>query len=245
MESIQIHLNSENADIIQNYNTDASFFLPNLNINSQHEIYLSVQNATIPYSFYQINSTNNFIKYTINGFSDIYNLYIPYGNYNINEIISFLNSNMTGFISSYNVKQNNITITNSNNYNWQFMSASTCSCLGFSYPSYSLNYSITSSCVNLNPISYINILSNYKTKSFIKKVGISNPDFNLLCSFPIEVNRNSLIIYNNKNNFKTNTYTNNLNQLQIKITDNNGNLLNLNGLNWELTIQFDIIKFTE
>jgi hypothetical protein len=244
MESIQIYLNSLNADIIQNINTDATFYLPNLNISNQHEIYISVQSCSIPYSFYQINTTNNFIKYTINGFQDIYDLYIPVGNYNINELITFLNSNMSGFTTTYNVKQNNITITNNNNYNWQFMSASTALILGFNYPSYSTNYSITSNNINLNPISYINILTNYKTKSFIKKIGVNNPDFNLLCSFPIEINRNGIIIYKNINNLKINTYTNNLNQLQIKITDNYGNLINLNGSNWDLIIQFDIIKFT-
>lgn len=245
MDKIQIHLNSQNADIIQNYNSDAIFYLPNLNISTQHEIYLSVQSCSIPYSFYQINNTNNLLKYTINGSSNIYNITIPQGNYNINELITYLNSNMTGFNVVYNVQQNTITITNTNNLNWQFMSASTCFPLGFLYPSYSSNFSITSNTINLSPINYINILCNYKTKSFIKISNLTNPDFNLLCSFPIEVNRNNLIIYKNKNNIKCNTYTNNLNQIEIKITDNNGNLLNLNGGEWDMTIQFDIINFTE
>jgi len=61
-ESIQIHLNSKFASSYNDNNTsDCNFSLPVIEIPSQHSIMLSVQHAIIPYSFYNINATNNVI----------------------------------------------------------------------------------------------------------------------------------------------------------------------------------------
>ena len=61
-ESIQIHLNSKYATSYNDGNlNDCNFFLPIIEAPSQHTILLSVQNAIIPYSFYNINSNNNHI----------------------------------------------------------------------------------------------------------------------------------------------------------------------------------------
>jgi hypothetical protein len=67
MESIQIYLNSLNADKYFNgSSSDCAFILPIIEIPDGFHIYLSVQKCLIPYSFYNINSTNNTLKYTAN-----------------------------------------------------------------------------------------------------------------------------------------------------------------------------------
>ena len=81
-ESFQIYLNSSNADSI--VNNSYTFILPNLEIADGNYIYLSVQYASIPYSFYNINSTNNLLNYTLNSVS--YSITITSGNYNITKI---------------------------------------------------------------------------------------------------------------------------------------------------------------
>ena len=60
LESIQITLNSKYASqYINGSHSSCTFYLPVIEIPVQHHIYLSVQNANIPYSFYNINSSNN------------------------------------------------------------------------------------------------------------------------------------------------------------------------------------------
>jgi hypothetical protein len=40
-------------------------------------------------------------------------------------------------------------------------------------------------------------------------------------------------------------YVNKLDQIQVRIIDNNGVLINLNGIQYQMTLQLDCIKFTE
>ena len=79
MESIQIYLNSQNADILNNGNiSDAEYTLPPIEIPDGFHIYLSVQNVTIPYSFYNINDSNNLLSYTSS--NDLLGAYVNYYN---------------------------------------------------------------------------------------------------------------------------------------------------------------------
>ena len=114
-ESFQIYLNSKNADSSNNnlYN----FILPNLEIADGNYIYLSVQYASIPYSFYNINTTNNTLNYTLNAVN--YTVTITSGNYNITQLITFLKSSMSGFTISYNSLTNKITFSHST-YNFKY-----------------------------------------------------------------------------------------------------------------------------
>ena len=62
-ETIQVHLNSKYATSYNNGNiADCNFLLPNIEAEDGYYIHLSVLSAVIPYSFYNIDSTNYFIK---------------------------------------------------------------------------------------------------------------------------------------------------------------------------------------
>ena len=68
MESIQLYLNSNIADkYFDNNIANAEYILPLIEIPDGFHIYLSVVNCQIPYSFYNINSSNN-KKYVIINF---------------------------------------------------------------------------------------------------------------------------------------------------------------------------------
>ena len=59
-ESIQIHLNSKFAKTFNNlYYSDVDFDTNLIQVDDKYSIHLSVLNASIPYSFYNINSTKN------------------------------------------------------------------------------------------------------------------------------------------------------------------------------------------
>lgn len=239
MESFQVYINSKNAISVINYNYN--FNLPQIDVADNCYLFLSVQYASIPYSFYNVNVYNNLFIYSINDVS--YTLNIDVGNYNINQLIDYINNN-TDLVLSYNTLTNKITFTNSNN---EFILSKNSNCLelfGFKnnlIDYYSSNKSLTSVyCVNLLPIQMIYITTNYTTYNFNQ--GNSN-DLNILCAIPVNTSPNSLIIYKNENNYRTNLLINNINNISIKLLDQNNNNINLNGLDFNLVLQFDIIQF--
>jgi hypothetical protein len=60
VESLQIFLNSRYANQTVNDNpANSVYYLPVIEIPDGHHIYLSLQNANIPYSFYSITDKDN------------------------------------------------------------------------------------------------------------------------------------------------------------------------------------------
>ncbi len=243
MESFQIHLNSANADkIINNNNCDFEFYLPVIEIPSQCHIYVSVQHAVIPYTFYNVNSSNNVLKYSIN--SVISTVVITPGNYNVYNLSTFLSSHMSDFTISYDTISNSYTFTNSTN-DFTILSSSTClSLIGFitQDTTSSSRILISNRAVNLAQIRCICVNSNLKTNN-INKSSLNN--FSIIASIPINVSPYSIVSHANMNNFRVNTFTNIISSLSIKLTDQNGTLIDLNGSNWAMTLQFDVVDFVE
>jgi hypothetical protein len=244
IESIQIHFNSLYANTYNNgLTSDCNFYLNNvIEIPVQHTIYLSVINASIPFSFYNIDSTNNVLNYIINSVS--YSLVITPGNYNAIQLASFFNSNLSvGFTCTYNAIINKYTFTHTT-YDFSFLSTSTClQMLGFSTLLYSLSKTLTSSfCVNLQTKQCLCLVSNLDTGN-ISFCSMKSP--NVLCSIPICTQPNSNIVYVNQYSFRSNLFSNVLNYIKLKLVDQDMKAINLNGVHWTCTMQIDIIKFVE
>lgn len=243
MESIQLYLNSKIADKFYQNTTDCEFYFPMIEIPDGFYLYMSVQQVTIPYTFYNINSRNNVFSYLVNS-TNYFTFLINEGNYNINQLISFLKSNMPNFNIVYSEITGKITFSTNNLSQFEFLQESTClELLGFNK---NVLYSSTSSTiistnvVNLHPIKCINIQSNLNTYN-INKAMINNT--NILCCVPILSSPFSLITYSNDNNFKTNMFVNELSKIHIKLVDQDGNIINLNGNHFSITIQLDVVAF--
>jgi hypothetical protein len=106
-ESFQIYLNSKYASTYNNglYNSDCDYILPQIELPSDYQIYLSVQSAMFPYSFYNIDTYNNIIIikwYPIDNYSsgepipDNFNLTIPIGNYNSLQLATYITNTVLG-----------------------------------------------------------------------------------------------------------------------------------------------------
>jgi hypothetical protein len=249
MESLQLYLNSSNADkYLDNSKSHCEWILPMIEIPDGYHIYLSIQNCVIPYSFYNINSSNNqLIYYTNIQTTPIQNIVtIPEGNYNINQLITTLKSLMLlNFNITYNNINNKITFTYTSSF--YISSSSTISeIIGFVKETdhYSdVNFTLTSvNNINMHPIKCINIVSNLMTFNINKSFVNNN---SILCCIPINSQPYSLIEYHNTNNFRVNLFVNTISTIRIKLIDDNGNLLNLNGLNFSITIQLDIEAFRD
>lgn len=243
IENFQLHLSSNFADkIYSNNNADTEFYLPLIEIPSQYHLHVNVVHASIPFTFYNINSSNNVLNYSIEGTN--YSFIIAQGNYNVVNLKDYLMSNLPGFIITYSPITNKYTFTQ-DYYGFSFLNTSTClNILGFSQQTITSNgTSLTSTqSVNLNPIRCVCICSDLPSSNISLNSKNKN---NILCSIPITTQPNSIITYLNHNNFKINTYANVLSSIRIQLMDQDGNLLNLNGTNWSMTIQFDVIDFVD
>lgn len=245
IESIQIHLNSLKASsYINNSVSNCVFNIQTIEIPLQHTFYLSVKHANIPYSFYNIDNTNNILEYTANGQTTL--LTIDVGNYNAYQLANYFTNYMNNFTCTYNSITNKFTFTNAL-YDFVFSKYSSClNMLGFDNDTLyltSILKTLTSSfCVNLQTKQCICIASNFITGN-INSTDISTR--NILCSIPIATQPYSNIIYKNDGNFRNNLYTNVISQINLKLVDQNNNIIDLNGCHWSLTLQLDVIDFVD
>jgi hypothetical protein len=195
-----------------------------------------------------VNSSNNVLNYQLvipfPGTNISYSLVIPQGNYTANTMKTYLNTNLQNISVSYDSTTNKYKFANSQNNDFSFNStSSSLGLLGFSGQSTSTSYSLTSTqTINLNPIRCICVCTNLKTSNI--NINSKNKS-NIVCSIPITTQPNSIITYLNPNNFKINTYANIISSIKIQLMDQDGNLLNLNGANWTMTLQFDVIDFVD
>ena len=244
-ESLQIYLNSRYAtEVIDNNPANCVYYLPVIEIPDGHHIYLSLQSANIPYSFYSITSFDNTFTWGLTTApSNSYD--IPPGNYNITQLLNYLSGIMGAqYTLSYSSITSKITITHSTN-DFIIYADSFNHIIGFSKTTNTTSSGRTVTgrdCVNLNQIRAINVEVNFPTYN----VNVAQPyNQNILATIPVYVAPFSIITYTNNNNFRTNLYVNKLDQIQIRLLDNEGRLIDMNGIQYQMTMQLDCIKFTD
>ena len=244
LDTLQLYLNSNAADSYNNNsNSDVEFRLPLIEADSQCYINISVQNVSIPHSFYNCNSTNNILRYNLDHPNHIETIVIPPGNYNVNTLKTYLASVMPNFTITFNSTTNKYTFYH-HNREFTILSSSTClTLLGFK-----TNISLTSTartltstiCCDFATTKCILISSSFPSSNISKAI---NSDNNIIASFPVDVLPFGLLTYSNHNNYRFNTYANILSSITLRLTDQNGNLLDLNGCDWTITLQLDIIDY--
>jgi hypothetical protein len=241
--SVCLFLNSQTANsYVNGYTSECLFVLPSLLIPKKSNISVSVQTASIPYSFFNCDSFNDKFSYICNDIT--YDVTIPQGNYNVNTLITALKSIMGPLFNIvYNTLDNTYTFTNTI-YDFQLLASSTCfEMLGFkdniNYMSNTRTLKSTI-CINLFTIRNIYITSN---NFMLNNVNSSTPNnSSIICSIPIQSASGSIITYQNIFNVKNEVHnTHNLNLVHIKLTDQDGDILDLNGCHFSLTLQLDIV----
>jgi hypothetical protein len=168
---------------------------------------------------------------------------IPQGNYNTSSLRTYLLTVMTGFSITY-IAYNNSYIFTHSTYDFVFKSNSTCfELLGLidniDHTSTSLSltsdisinfFTIRNNIIQSNNVITNNITSNTPNNS------------NILCSIPVQSSSYSIINYTNINEIKMfiDRINNFFTLLHISITDQDGDILDLNGCHFSLTLQIDI-----
>ena len=148
---------------------------------------------------------------------------------------------MPNFTITYTSMNNTFTFTHSSS-DFSFESNSTCmEILGFDeYETYSSSSRVLTSVnsINLFTIRNIYIQSN---NLIVKNINHATPNnCSILCSIPLTTGQNSILNYSNVNNVKSSVDNiRNFTMLNISLTDQDGDILDLNGCHWSCTLQID------
>ena len=242
--STQLYLSSNDADIYLNGSKKSSltfFFEDLLKLDrSSIEMRVSVVNAQIPVSFYQINSTNNTI------YIDNTPYVFPDGNYNVN---TFINTWYTVVEDIWTVTFNSINNTFSFSYPADFIFSDSIENSLFSVIGFNIGKTYTSDINNnLNGIYPVNFLG-------LNRINIKSSTFNFrnldtyekgrtttISSIPVNASSNGLINYINITNYKSIFKNHEISSLNIDITDDNSNFIDFHNINWTMTLQIDIVN---
>lgn len=247
-DSMQLFLNSKFADKqIDNSGTNLIFNFDYITVPDGHYIHLSVVNAIIPWSFYSINENNNQITITTTTTASPQGTYyIGFGNYNAIQLASYLTALIPNITVTYNTINNKFTFTSSTIDFTIDADLSTCQeLLGLSTQA-NENTSfgrvlLSPYPINLSSIRTITVRSNYNTGNI--NFGENN-FFCDLCSIAVTSAPNGLIIYNNPNNYTSNLYITEINNISIKLIDQSGFSINLNNQYFNMILQIDVLRFT-
>lgn len=241
MEKIQIYLNSKNANkYINNQTSNVIFHLPHINIAKSSNITITVLNAQIPSSFYNVNSGNNTLVYNEND-GEIQTVTLTPSNYNINTLKAHIVSLVPSFNITYSSSSNKLTISHST-YDFTLFSDSTCfELLGFSdinHISTTLSL-ISDNVINLFTVRNLQIASD---NFILNNIDAASPNSsNILTSIPVTTSYNNIISYANIHDvYSEINNTRNLTNLHIKLTDQDGNVIELNNAHWSLTLLLSI-----
>jgi hypothetical protein len=250
---LEIYINSRTAtQYFNNLISDSLYTLPIIEINKDEKAYICVKNAVIPNSFYNINNTNNKLNFILAGSN--YSITLVNGNYNINTFRSHLydllfnldygsgNTNHKQWIITYSNKLNKMIYTHQF-HNFTFLSTSTCfELMGFkdgsSYTSTSLSLTSTIGC-NMFTIKNIYVSSD---NFILNNIDSNNHGrSNIICSIPCNSSSGGYLFY--QDNQRHLIYNlNNLNNLRLKLSDEDGELIDFNDVHYSLTLEITILS---
>ena len=243
-ESRQINLSSQSATRYLNnsYLSYVEYSFPNFirfndNVSS---ISCSVQNASLPVSYYTIDHRNMNLEYSFDNVNKTI-VSFNHGNYNANTFKDEF-ERVTPFKVIFNKSTGIYNFTHPTSNFYFHKENSTCfKILGFnkdlSYQS-TFNILFAPYLADLSGIRIIKIRSNtIVTNNADSNTGTYSGD---LCSIPITVGSYGIINYVNANNFSSVIRNKSLSLFDIQILDEYDELINFNNINWSITLQFDI-----
>lgn len=247
-----ININSNDATIFRNssFLSDLTFSFPNILSRDDDVEFLEggLESAVFPVSFYIINYSNNIFNYTINhhGVYTDYTITIPVGNYDyrtlFTEMTTLFNANGHSFTLTLNETSGIMTMEYHPISGRVFYrinhSLSTCfRVLGFDYKT---DYFPTAN-ILLAPFA-LNLLGIKKLKIYCPQFSSSNLDTtNYATTTLISTVINDqppwgqINYYNNTGDAGSKLRVFEMNNIDIRVTDEYGALVNFNNCDWSMT----------
>ena len=227
------------------YKSLVEYNIPNMidRDESVEYIQFSIPNAVIPVSFYTINNTNCQLDVIENGVNKSYKF--SYGNYNATYFIAaftaLLGSNWTISLNNFN---SILTITNSQ-FAFSILGTSTIdSILGFSDTlvsnvSGAINTVTLVRCCNFLPLPRITLRCSELANTHM--IGHKSTG-DVIITIPNNARPNGQIYYQNQSHAKLLFRHHELTRFIVAFTNDDGDLLNFNGISSFFTLQFDIFR---
>lgn len=253
-----INLNSEDATTYNNgsFLSDVNFNFRGLLTDEANMIFCEggVLNCQIPVSFYQVAYYNNTLYYIVDTFS--YSLTIPVGNYNFATFSSALEAEFLSNGHTFNITINETTgkltfqlITGGIDFTFLGSSSGT-TCfkiLGFDP---NTNYTDNGSSILTAPY-LLNLLGAKKLK--ISSLVFSNngsdttnyATSNIISTLSVDAPSYGLIVYNNLSDAYGRLKVRRIDNIDIQIRDEYGNLINFNNTDWSITLALLIYRKVE
>ena len=232
------NVSSNNTSLNGSFKSKLLLELPDLSFHNEiiETIYISIQHAEIPASWYNVNYTNSNI--IINNIT----YQIPVGNYNATNLITALNVLLPTYTITYSSISNRYTFSNLNVFTLNNKSTSKYIIgLGDFDLTAVLNaglYTLTLPFnVNFVSIARVNIKSDlFKFYNF--NGGDKSND--LFLSIQVNTNINSMINYLNQTQIKFKVDDRNITNFILSFVDDNGSYIYFNSSDSYITFQIDI-----
>jgi hypothetical protein len=242
VDTKQFHLSTRGdagTPLNGDYKSQILFSIPDAIVqdDSIDFIYFSIPYVVIPNSFYVINETNNNLYVLQSSVTTLYTF--PVGNYTSQTFITTFKTLLPNqFGITLGVNSNVFTITHTTT-TFSLTSASTIDqIMGFSGTTAAVGLSLTLPRVcNFLPLPRVCLRCADLANSFITASTDGN---DVILSVPNTARLNGQIIYNNSSNMKTLFKLTNLNSFVVSLTNDDGALINFNGISSFFTFQFDI-----
>ena len=243
-----INLNSANATQLNStYLSNVYFKFPSLIVpkNNIKSITCSVLNAQIPYSYYNVNVYNNIFLISNGGATQTITL--TRGNYNANSLITEIIGQLTlAGITGISIVLSSV----SGCLTWTTSAASmTIYATGSTALRFlGLNTTTNTTSVSQKIISPYPLNLLYTLKIRIASTALNNNhldssvsgSLNILSSFSVSAANFGIILYENQTNIQSELKVRDLNGFDIRIIDDDGNLINFNNTNLTATMMFQI-----
>jgi len=241
ISTTQVNINSKDG-ILNNgsYKSDVFFNLKNVVANSETTDFIdfSVESCQLPVSFYNITAYNN--KLDFNGTL----LTIPAGNYNTTSLrTELLYQLIANGISTVTIDFSTVTgkytfIDSLANFTLYYATSTIFHLIGLID-----DQDYTSTSLALTSTYPVNLLGPLKLKISSKEINITNIDSasghtNTLVEIPISASNFGLILYTNVSNIHSVLHQKTLNGFDIRITDDDGDLVDFNNIDWSMSFLF-------
>lgn len=200
---------------------------------------VSVITFSLPQSQYIVNSNNNILLKKRGAFGEVTT--IPVGNYNLTSLVSKINELISpnNYTLTYSSLTNKLTMTHTTDNFYIDKNSSCWELLGLSRTENLQSITKVAyfpNCCNLSGLNNVNIeLNNIATKninSFDKSIS------SVILAVPVDVNAGGILSYQRNFEYDIPVPIDCLEFINIVLKDDLGNFLQLNGVNWNLTLKF-------
>lgn len=206
---------------------------------------LTLIGVEIPFTFYIFNSTNNKLDIKVGAVTETMTL--PDGNYTAQELASTLETLLNaGSFSGFTVAFSSITlkykITNASNFDIIFVANNFGSYLGYvtTATKTGANTYTSDNAANLSNDNYLLIKSYTLTTGLINRPINNNKESTVLFKVPIFANRGGVVFYVPPYEM-TYCYRDDksLESIDLQIVDKYENQIDMNGINWSMSLLID------